>query len=260
MFRIDPVSRYFARAARGVGPLVLMYHAVSPGRARPEWTWSVALGRFEEQIDLLRAAGWRFCKVSELVKGLEQPERCIAVSFDDGYANNFPAFEVLARRGLPGTWFIVSANVGQPAAWKDDTTAGWPMLDAGQLHEMVNAGMEIGGHTRHHCRLAEAPPEQLDDEIAGCRQELEDLLGQSVPSFAYPYGSHDDAVVEAARRAGFDVACVTRAGPAWADGDAMRVRRLAVYAHDNLSSFGRKIGLARNEATWGRVFEHMTKR
>jgi peptidoglycan/xylan/chitin deacetylase (PgdA/CDA1 family) len=234
-----------------------MYHAVDMGRRQPDWTWSVAIQQFEDQIDLLRANGWRFCRVSELTAGLEQSERCIAVSFDDGYANNFPAVEALARRGLPATWFIVSANVGQPAAWKDDTTTGWPMLDGGQLREMAASGMEIGGHSRHHCKLAEIPPIQLDDEIAGCRHELEDLLGQSVPSFAYPYGSHNDAVVEATRSAGFDVACVTRAGPAWADDDPMRVRRLAVYAHDTLSSFGRKIGLVRNEATWGRVLEHL---
>jgi len=257
MLLIDPVSRYFASASRGLGPLILMYHAVAPGRQVPSWLWSVALERFVEQIDLLRSAGWTFCRVSDFADELPAPERTLAITFDDGYANNFPAFEALASRGLPATWFVVSASVGQPAQWEDDDTAGWPMLDAGQLREMAQAGMEIGGHTRHHCKLAEKPEDQWHDEIAGCRAELEDLLQGPVTSFAYPYGSHNDGVVEATRDAGHKVACITRAGQAWVDKDPMRLRRLAVYSHDTLSSIGRKVGLVRNEAGWGRVVEHL---
>ncbi|WP_157174515.1 polysaccharide deacetylase family protein [Thiocystis violascens] len=234
-----------------------MYHSIQGGRAVPKWLWSVAFNRFLDQIDLLRDAGWQFRRVSDLT-GEDASDRCsLAITFDDGYRDNDPAFLALERRGIPATWFVVSTNVGRPAAWSDDTTTGWPMLDAGRLREMAQAGMEIGGHSRHHCRLAELPADRLPDEIRGCRLELEEILDRPVTSFAYPYGSYNQAVVEAVRDAGYRVACTTQYGPALADGDPLRMRRLAVYSHDTLSSFARKIGLMRNEATWGRVFEHL---
>ena len=122
---------------------------------------------------------------------------------------------------------------------------------------MSQAGMEIGGHTRDHCRLAEIGAEHLQNQVRGCREDLEQILGEAVTSFAYPYGSHSDQVVAATQEAGYKVACTTRAGPAFADADPLRLRRLAVYSHDSLSSFGRKVGLMRNEASWGRVLEYI---
>lgn len=260
MLPIDPIARYFARASRGVGPLILMYHSVCRGRTSPDWLWSVALDRFIDQIELLRDAGWQFRKVTDLANSASPQEGAVAITFDDGYLNNYPAFEALAARGLPATWFIVSGNVGRPAAWSDEVTTGWPMLDSGRLLEIRQAGMEIGGHTRHHCRLAEIDAAQLPDQIRGCREDLEQILGEAVTSFAYPYGSHTDQVVAATRDAGYQVACTTHAGPAFVDGDLFKLRRLAVYSYDNLSSFGRKVGLMRNEASWGRVIEHVRNR
>jgi len=260
MFKVDPVSRYLALASRGGGPLILMYHSVTPGRGKPEWIWSVAMDSFVAQVDLLRDSGWRFCKVADIARGERGMERTVAITFDDGYLDNAAAFQALADRGLPGTLFVVSASIGRAAHWKDSVTSGWQMLDAGQLRELVRSGMEIGGHSRHHCRLAETAPDQLADEIGGCRQELENTLGQPVSSFAYPYGSFNDAVIRAVADAGYEAACTTLAGPALADRDPLRLRRLAVYAHDTLSSFARKIGLRRNEATWGRVRDHLLYR
>lgn len=256
MLNTVSLSRYLAKASRNSGPLILMYHSIQCGRAVPNWLWSVALNRFVDQIDLLRESGWQFRRISDLNGEDASERRTIAITFDDGYLDNDPAFVALEKRGIPATWFVVSANVGKPAVWSDDTTAGWPMLDAGRLREMAQAGMEIGGHSRHHCRLAELPADRLPDEIQGCRLELEAILDRPVTSFAYPYGSYNQAVVEAVRDAGYRAACTTQYGPALADGDPLRMRRLAVYSHDTLSSFARKVGLMRNEATWGRVFEH----
>lgn len=257
MLRIDPVSRYLAGASRGSGSLILMYHSVRPGRKTPEWLWSVAIERFIDQVELLRDAGWHFRRVSDLPKEGSPREGTVAITFDDGYLDNYPAFEALAKRGLPASWFVVSGNVGRPAAWPDEVTNGWAMLDRGQLLEMSQAGMEIGGHTRQHYRLAEIGVDELLDQLRGCREDLEQILGRAVTSFAYPYGSHSEQVVSATRDAGYEVACTTLAGPAFTDGDPLRLRRLAVYSHDSLSSFGRKVGLMRNVAGWGRVIEHI---
>jgi peptidoglycan/xylan/chitin deacetylase (PgdA/CDA1 family) len=207
--------------------------------------------RFVAQLDFLTAAGWHTATVEKLAAPL--PERTVLITFDDGYADNATAFEALAARGMCATWFIVSADIGRCAGWVRPGEPARPMLDAGQLWTMAAAGMEIGGHTRHHCRLTEVDAATRDAELQDCKADLEDLLGRAVDSFAYPYGLYDDQVVAATERAGFRIACTTRSG--WvnpADGP-LQIRRVAVFAPDTAATLARKLTFADNDASWGRV-------
>ena len=260
MASVDPVSRLMSRRSLARGPVILMYHSITPPGHTPESPWAVPLDRFREQVDYLVDGGWDVRNVSDLAPGTPGLERSVAITFDDGYRDNLPACEALEARGVSGTWFVVSGNVGRPAAWPDAETTGRPMLSAAELRDMRAAGMEVGGHTRSHVRLAEVPPDAGAEEVRGCREDLEDLLGEPVTSFAYPYGSHDDGVVSAVEDAGFQVACTTVAGPAFQDADPLRLRRVAVYGSDPLAMFARKLGLARNVADWPRVVDSLLHR
>src|SRR5262245_62173369 len=62
------------------------------------------------------------------------------------------------------------------------------MLSWSQLSELSSAGIEIGAHTRTHRDLRRLSTPEARDEIAGSRAEIEDRLGRSVESFAYPFG------------------------------------------------------------------------
>lgn len=260
MASVDPVSRLVSRRSLARGPVILMYHSITPPGQTPESPWAVPLDRFREQVDYLVDGGWAVRNVSDLAPGAPGLENAVAVTFDDGYRDNLPACEALETRGVSGTWFVVSGNVGRPSAWPDGEPAGHPMLSAAELRDMRAAGMEVGGHTRSHVRLAQVPPEAGTEEVRGCREDLEDLLREPVTSFAYPYGSHDDAVVSTVAEAGFRVACTTIAGPAFQDAHPLRLRRVAVYGSDTLAMFARKLGLARNVADWPRVVDSLLHR
>jgi len=250
---LDPISQWLLSGAGRNGPVTLMYHSVRPGRGTADWTWAVSQQRFDEQMELLQQDGWRTCTVSELAAPGPLPDKSVAITFDDGYQDNHQAFMSLARRGMRGTLFMVSSDVGGRASWQGEDGSGRPMLDKTQLLEMLAAGMEVGCHTRSHPRLTQLDDHRLRDEVSGGRNELQDQIDAKVNSFAYPYGDYDARVVDAVREAGFAAACVTRSGSGRVDGDPLRLRRLAVIAEDNLATFARKLAFADNEAGWSRV-------
>jgi peptidoglycan/xylan/chitin deacetylase (PgdA/CDA1 family) len=136
----------------------------------------------------------------------------------------------------------VSARLGETNAWDaEGELAGRPLLRPEQAEEMHAAGMELGGHTRHHPRLSEIAEAALDDEVAGCRAELVQALRTPIMTFAYPYGKMSPAATAAVERAGFLGAVCSRSGfndPAAPD---YALRRIEVQGTDSLAAFGRAV-------------------
>jgi peptidoglycan/xylan/chitin deacetylase (PgdA/CDA1 family) len=75
-----------------------------------------------------------------------------------------------------------------------------------QLGELAEAGWEIGSHTRTHPHLTTLDDETLREELVRSREEVEQRLGRACPTLAYPYGDHDERVVQAAGAAGYTAA------------------------------------------------------
>jgi peptidoglycan/xylan/chitin deacetylase (PgdA/CDA1 family) len=84
-------------------------------------------------------------------------------------------------------------------------------LTVDELHKLASGDMvEIGAHTVTHPVLAQLPLDQQEQEISGSKRRLEELIGKSVTSFAYPYGKkhhYNRQTVEAVRASGFTYAC-----------------------------------------------------
>lgn len=258
---IDPFTHALGRRAGQNGPLMLMYHAVVPGGGIPDWPWAVSSGRLEAQLDYLRDSGWHTMTMGELaaIPGKPAP-RTVVITFDDGYADNLVAFEMLARRNMRATWFIVSGSVGQEPKWPADGRPAGRLLSREEMREMHDAGMEIGSHTRSHCRLTEVDAATVEAELRGSKAELEGMLGRAVSSFAYPYGKFDDRIAEAVRAAGYGAACTTRSGWATRDGDTYRLRRLSIMNTDTVSTLVRKLTFADNDVTWQALARYASNR
>ena len=99
---------------------------------------------------------------------------------------------------------------------------------------MRAAGMAIGAHSRTHPHLDRLPVEHHPDEVGGSRQDLEQVLGEPVPHFAWPNpsggGTVNDTARAAAMRAGFLTAVTSVPGPITPDVDWLKLPRLGVYA------------------------------
>ncbi|UEX77330.1 polysaccharide deacetylase family protein [Spiribacter halobius] len=235
-----------------------MYHAVERMRGTPRWRWSVSLERFRQHLDLLQEAGYRTLRVADLDGSVDQCGPCVLITFDDGYADNYAAFQELSRRGMVGTWFVVTRAIGGHADWLEDQGERRALLTAEQLREMAAAGMEVGAHGRRHLRLAALPPEELRSEVRGSREDLENLLSRPVTSFAYPYGSHDDAAVAAVSEAGYTAACTVRPGWIRPDGrQPLALPRLEIGPGVGSGELARMLTLGTSDGSWlalGRYF------
>lgn len=70
-------------------------------------------------------------------------------------------------------------------------------LEPGDLPRLLRFGIEIGNHTRSHTRCGVLGSRELDNEIVTAKAELEDMSGQPVKAFSFPWGHESDATPSA---------------------------------------------------------------
>lgn len=248
---IDPLSRHLHRNAGQHGPVMLMYHAVTPGKIRPNWPWAVSMQQFCDQLDFLAAGGYATPTMGELVAEPKKwTGRTAVITFDDGYVDNLTACEELQKRGMRATWFIVTGSIGELPKWPADGRPAGRLLNATELREMQACGMEIGSHTVNHVRLTETDGACLAQELSDSKATLEDLLGIPVSSFAYPYGAWDARCADAVKQAGYSAACITRTGWALRDSNPYLLRRLTIFNTDTASTLARKLYFGGHNIRW----------
>jgi peptidoglycan/xylan/chitin deacetylase (PgdA/CDA1 family) len=120
-------------------------------------------------------------------------------------------------------------------------------LSEGQLRRLARHPLvTIGGHTTTHRNLAEAPAPAVEWEMAANRRFLQDVTGQPVEHFAYPFG-HERACGEReaqiCRETGFRSAVTTRAGTLFAEHahDLHALPRLHLAGDDTASTLRCKV-------------------
>jgi peptidoglycan/xylan/chitin deacetylase (PgdA/CDA1 family) len=91
--------------------------------------------------------------------------------------------------------------------------------------------VEVGAHTVSHARLSAIPAAVQRDEITGSKRTLEETLGRSVTSFAYPFGGPEHYSADSValvKEAGFARACSTSPGLVQRDSDVFQLPRVIV--------------------------------
>jgi peptidoglycan/xylan/chitin deacetylase (PgdA/CDA1 family) len=219
LFALVRDSRYWLGVAGAGGPLdgdavrVLCWHAIADLAGDPVVAdYGVPPASFRAQLETLRNDRWTFVTADEFlgfVRGIRKlPRRSVLLTFDDGFADlGDEVVPVLAHHRAPGVAFIVSELIGDRNRWDIEIGARpIALADGSTLLGLPAAGVEIGAHSRSHARLTALPPAELEDEVAGCKAQLEALGLPRVRFFAYPGGVYDGRVREAVRSAGFDAA------------------------------------------------------
>jgi len=261
---IDPITkRLVTREGRNSSrpPLILMYHGTIPGSGRPANKYSINSRRFRQQLDFLQEYGWNTLCVRDLARSDPLPARSVLITFDDGYKNNFEnAFLPLVGQGMRATWFIVSSRIGRHAHWVGPKNPETEMLDAAQLREMAASGMEIASHTSTHPDLTAIAAGLVKQEICKSKEELEDIFGFDITSFAYPHGRYNDLAVNSVLEAGYRLACSVRSGFVNTQLEPFLLRRVTVFADDSLGAFARKLAFATNDARWGKMARYLRNR
>jgi peptidoglycan/xylan/chitin deacetylase (PgdA/CDA1 family) len=120
----------------------------------------------------------------------------VALTFDDGYADNYDfALPLLQSRRIPATFFVTAgllerdpAVVARMQTLRRSTCEDVRPLEWAQVKAMSAAGMEIGAHTYSHPNLAGLSRMKAWDELRRSKHIVEDRLGDKVRSMAYPFG------------------------------------------------------------------------
>jgi peptidoglycan/xylan/chitin deacetylase (PgdA/CDA1 family) len=199
---------------------------------------------------------FRVVPLLELIRGLEAgrtPRRELAITFDDGYRDNFEnALPILESLSLPATFFIVSGWVGTDVVpfWDRRLGVRHPWMTWNQLRTLHGKGFEIGAHTRTHVDLGMVAPGDARDEIAGARADIEGQIGAAVASFAYPFGGRDHmsrANRTLVREAGYRCCCSGFGGTIASGTDPFHLPRIPVSNwHVSPHHFGLDVALGRS--------------
>jgi peptidoglycan/xylan/chitin deacetylase (PgdA/CDA1 family) len=222
-------------------PILLYHNIASPPAGARLHSLYVSPRRFAAQMRALRRMGVRGLSLSAAMPYLrgERSGRVAVLTLDDGYADNVEnALPVLTHHGFSATCYVVSAHVGGFNAWdSEQLNVKKPLMSRSQLQAWVDAGMEVGAHTRTHPHLTRLSPEGVRAEVSGCKAELEAMLGREVHHFCYPYGSLDDAVVAQARAAGFRTATTLQRAKARPADDLHLLPRMEIQERDTPARF-----------------------
>ena len=221
---------------------ILCYHRVTDDPNPALSTYAVRPSDFRAQMQWLKDYAYQVISLPDMLIAFNQGRplrKAVVLTFDDGYQDLVDeAMPILQDFGFPATAFIVSGLVGKTAEW--DTTYGGEMAtlaNLGGLRELEAAGWNLGGHTRTHPRLNTLDDQTLQTEIAGGKAELEELLGHSVSTFAYPFGINDQRIRACTETAGFQAGFVLDRNPATRNSPPFGIERVCVLREHTLLDF-----------------------
>jgi peptidoglycan/xylan/chitin deacetylase (PgdA/CDA1 family) len=192
-------------------PFLLMYHSIGPVDDDP-FHITVRPQRFEEQMRLLDRLGIRGASVRELLEtpARDAPAARVGLTFDDGYQDFVTeALPILSRHGFTATVFVVAGRLGQSNIW-DRPGPQKALMTAEHVRMAANAGMEVGSHSLRHTPLPALGDDALLAEVEQSRAVLQNVTGQQVNGFCYPYGDLTRREAAAVRNAGYEYGCAVR--------------------------------------------------
>ena len=277
---------------------ILIFHRVLP-QADPLFPETPTAQGFEQQMRWVRS-WFTVLPLRQAVTQLHAgtlPARALAVTFDDGYADNEAiAAPILRSLGMSATFFVSTGFLEGGCMWNDRvieavracTASTLDMRDTGlgqwglgsdaqrrqailgilggikrleperrsavvdavvrvtgnsppptlmmrpqQVRDLRALGMDIGAHTVTHPILSRLGADAARAEIARSKSDLEIILGEPVPLFAYPNGApgQDYTAAHAAmvRECGFEAAVSTAWGAATRRSDRYQLPRFTPW-------------------------------
>ncbi len=226
---------------RSVKVPILTYHYIgnNPNPAdKARDNLLVPPDKFEEQMNYLSTNGYNTISFDTMYAGLKGisplPPKPIILTFDDGYIDFYiNAFPILRRYNLHAVSFIPTGLIG-----------GGYYMNWSQIKEIDATGLvSFEAHSIHHPSLPGLSDAELNSELLESKKTLEAELGKPVNFMAYPYGSSDGRVQQAAKGAGFLGSTGTWSGRVETEGNIYNMPRTKVDGSWKIEQFASYLGL-----------------
>jgi peptidoglycan/xylan/chitin deacetylase (PgdA/CDA1 family)/glycosyltransferase involved in cell wall biosynthesis len=244
--RIESIYRRLIAYKKKKEIPVLAYHKVveSSSEAGKHGIY-VTRENFDWQIGYLKKKGFvtlTFRDYANLTEEQKKYGKYIFLTFDDGYEDNYRvAFPILKKYGFKATIFLVA---GKDTNEWDRAKSSEPevrLLSGEEIQEMKKYGIEFGPHSLTHPDLTKIEPEQAKREIIESKKKIEEIIGDEVITFAYPYGKLNQELKETVREAGYEFGIATDSGSAALGEDWFEIRRIILFPKTGKRSFKRKV-------------------
>ena len=244
-----PMSRILHRRHSSQVP-ILMYHSISDnlfGKSHPYYQINTSPTIFARQMKWLRDKGCHTLSLSQLHAAFEcghVPPNAVVITFDDGYQDFYTdAFPALRKYDFTATVFLATGRI-QDTSMRIE---GVDYMTWREVRELNVEGIDFGSHTVSHPDLRSLGPEEIDYELGCSKETIEDHLGASVNSFAYPFAFPEEDrsftryLVDVLENHGFETGVSTVIGRATREGNRFFLPRLPVNSWDDYSLFRAKL-------------------
>ena len=209
----------------------LMYHELElPGRSLvqsdPGYTrYVLPQSSFRAQMEWLAQNKWLGLCLSDALKFPSEPS--VAITFDDGCETDLiAAAPLLHEFGFSATFYVTSGFLDKNG-----------YLSSSQLQKLSDAGFEIGCHSRTHAYLTDLSQQELLNEIALPKREVEQIIGKRVEHFSCPGGRYDARIARIARESGYLTVATSRFQSNSAGTDKFALGRVAVLRNTSIKNF-----------------------
>lgn len=189
---------------------VFVYHRFGDSRYP---STNIELPVFKQQLEYLKQNHYVVLPLGDIVdrlkRGEELPNKCVAITVDDGYLTFLTgAIPLLKQYGFPSTLFINTDSVG-----------GKSYLSWAQLRQLHQEGVEIGNHSASHPYFVST---EVNEPLTWYANSLADITKASdafsdhldfkPQLFAYPYGEYSPQLEHLVEKLGFKAAVAQQSG------------------------------------------------
>ncbi len=215
---------------------ILMYHSISTEASAGFRKFTLTPELFAAHMEYLKTQGYTVLSVSQLQALRTEPSprawpvRPVVLTFDDGFADFYTAaLPVLQTYAFPASLFIATSYLESSSRWLQSIQEGErAMLSKAQLREIFAAGIDCGSHTHTHVHLDTVNEKRGREELTRSKETLEQILGQPVTTFAYPYGHYHKQARQWVVDAGFKAACAVKHAISHTDDDLFSLARVTI--------------------------------
>lgn len=132
---------------------------------------------------------------------IEKKRKFVTFSFDDAVEDDVRLVALFQKYGLKATFNLNSGHLTKALRWRYKDVKEVRHINYFDYPNLYD-GHEIACHGYVHPRMENLDEATLDNEIRLDKQILEHLYHCKIRGMAYPYGTYNDAVLDALRNNG----------------------------------------------------------
>lgn len=199
---------------------IIMYHSIlKDQKLQNDYTISPTL--MENDLKYLTSSGYTTVTVDDLINyvyhGKKLPEKCIMLTFDDGYYNNYYYAYPLLKKNKCKAVISPIASMTEKFTQTQDISVSYGHISNDDIKEMVRSGyVEIQNHSydmhtlkprkgvsRKQGESFDNYKKAITDDITKAQNYLENVTGEKPSCFVYPFGAKCNSTEEIVRELGF---------------------------------------------------------